>query len=76
VALKSAQRPAELSNIENMDRKRQLFDDLPDSDDGGAPLDLKVNEEFAKRFEHNKKREEKQRRKSFIRIVFQVLKKF
>jgi protein KRI1 len=32
-----------------------------DESDGGAPLEkqgLKINEEYAKRFEHNKKREE------------------
>ena len=36
-----------------------------DSDEGGAQLDagdLKVNHDFARKFEHNKKREEKQRR--------------
>jgi protein KRI1 len=35
-----------------------------DSDSGGAPLDagFKVNEEYAKRFEYNKKREELARR--------------
>lgn len=43
--------------------KRKLLDDSDsDSDDGGAPVEaeagFKVNEEFARRFEHNKKREE------------------
>jgi protein KRI1 len=46
--------------------RKKLFDDSDnnssedDQDDGGAALTggLKVNEEFAKRFEHNKKREE------------------
>ncbi|KAI8949955.1 KRI1-like family C-terminal-domain-containing protein [Xylaria longipes] len=37
-------------------RKKVLFDDSDDESDGGA--DLKINNEFAKRFEHNKKREE------------------
>jgi protein KRI1 len=43
--------------------KRTLFDDDDASSDlevGGAPI-LKVNEEFAERFEHNKKREERHR---------------
>lgn len=41
-----------------------LSSDGSDSEDGGArvkPTDLKVNESFARRFEHNKKREELQR---------------
>jgi protein KRI1 len=50
--------------------KKNLFDSLgdfseEDDEDGGAQLEeipvLKVNKEFAKRFEHNKKREEKHR---------------
>ena len=48
--------------------KRKLLDDSDsESDNGGAPLTesgFKVNEEYARRFEHNKKREERQRRKS------------
>jgi protein KRI1 len=48
--------------------KRKLLDDSDsESDNGGAPLNesgFKVNEEYARRFEHNKKREERQRRKS------------
>lgn len=39
--------------------KKTLFDDSEDESDGGAQI--KVNEEYAKRFEHNKKREERQR---------------
>jgi protein KRI1 len=46
--------------------KRKLLDDSDsDSDNGGAAIggsSLKVNEEYARRFEHNKKREEKQKR--------------
>ncbi|PHH62917.1 hypothetical protein CDD81_6550 [Ophiocordyceps australis] len=40
--------------------KRTLLDSDSDSDsdNGGAPVSLKVNQEFARRFEHNKKREE------------------
>ncbi|KAF4974924.1 hypothetical protein FZEAL_8254 [Fusarium zealandicum] len=45
--------------------KRNLLDDSDsESEDGGAAVvapELKVNEEFARRFEHNKKREERQR---------------
>ncbi|RSM00507.1 hypothetical protein CEP52_009072 [Fusarium oligoseptatum] len=45
--------------------KRNLLDDSDsDSDDGGAAVaapGFRVNEEFARRFEHNKKREERQR---------------
>jgi hypothetical protein len=45
--------------------KDLLSDDCSDSDDGGAQLDssdFKVNQDFARKFEYNKKREEKQRR--------------
>ncbi|GJN66632.1 ribosome biogenesis protein Kri1 [Purpureocillium lilacinum] len=45
--------------------KRNLLEDSDsDSDDGGAQIEtsgFKVNEEYAKRFEHNKKREERHR---------------
>ncbi|GFP59409.1 protein KRI1 homolog [Trichoderma asperellum] len=45
--------------------KRKLLDDSDsDSDDAGAAIGgsgFKVNEEYARRFEHNKKREEKHR---------------
>ncbi|KAI0406686.1 KRI1-like family C-terminal-domain-containing protein [Xylaria palmicola] len=37
-------------------KKKVLFDESDDDSDGGA--DLKINDAFAKRFEHNKKREE------------------
>ncbi|KAI1131650.1 KRI1-like family C-terminal-domain-containing protein [Nemania abortiva] len=37
-------------------KKKVLFDDSEDESDGG--VDLKINDEYAKRFEHNKKREE------------------
>ncbi|KAI0914417.1 KRI1-like family C-terminal-domain-containing protein [Ustulina deusta] len=37
-------------------RSKVLFDDSDDDSDGGA--DLKINDAYAKRFEHNKKREE------------------
>ncbi|KAI1105915.1 Krr1-domain-containing protein [Jackrogersella minutella] len=36
--------------------KQRLFDDSDDESDGGAKL--QINSEYAKRFEHNKKREE------------------
>jgi protein KRI1 len=45
--------------------KRKLLDDSDsDSDDGGAAVEgsgFAVNQEYARRFEHNKKREERQR---------------
>jgi len=51
--------------------KRDLFEGASsgeDPDDGGAQLDndpagFRINQEYARRFEHNKKREERQRRK-------------
>ncbi|KAI5926381.1 KRI1-like family C-terminal-domain-containing protein [Camillea tinctor] len=43
-----------MASAEN--RKKALFDDSDDDSDGGVTL--KVNSEYAKRFEHNKKREE------------------
>lgn len=47
-------------------KKANLLEDSgSDDEDGGAALaapELKVNEEYARRFEHNKKREERQRR--------------
>lgn len=47
-------------------RKNLLVDSDSDSEAESAPVDggFKVNEEFAKRFEYNKKREELSRRKS------------
>ncbi|KAI8959789.1 Krr1-domain-containing protein [Daldinia sp. FL1419] len=39
--------------------KKTLFDDSDDESDGGVKL--QINSEYAKRFEHNKKREELQR---------------
>jgi protein KRI1 len=50
----------------NSGKRKLLNDSDSDSDDGGAALEdntFKVNEEYARRFEHNKKREERQRRK-------------
>ncbi|KAI1302579.1 KRI1-like family C-terminal-domain-containing protein [Xylaria venustula] len=40
-------------------QSKGLFDDSDDDSDGGA--DLKINDAYAKRFEHNKKREERHR---------------
>lgn len=50
-----------------------LSSDSSDSEDGGAQLQdggLKVNEQYARKFEYNKKREEKHRRKhiTFFRV--------
>ncbi|KAK5989131.1 Protein KRI1 [Cladobotryum mycophilum] len=56
---------AAATNDKPKQNKRKLLDDSDsDSDDGGAAIQKKgfqVNEEYARRFEHNKKREEKQR---------------
>ena len=42
--------------------KRNLMEDSDSDSDGGAKIEgFKVNEEYARRFEHNKKREEKHR---------------
>tara|TARA_R110002003_G_scaffold214_1_gene16036 strand:- start:1496 stop:1744 length:249 start_codon:yes stop_codon:yes gene_type:complete len=59
-ALKSAkERPA---------KKAKLLDDSDNSDAEGD-VTLKVNDEYAKRFEYNKKREEKHRRMSHLCCV-------
>lgn len=42
--------------------KKSLFDNDSDESDDDGGVQLKVNEEYAKRFEHNKKREERHRR--------------
>ncbi len=42
-------------------QKQSLFEDSDDESDGGVKL--QINSEYAKRFEHNKKREELHRRK-------------
>lgn len=52
-------------------RKKSLFDDSDDESDGGVKL--QINSEYAKRFEHNKKREELQRRKLRLPILYFVL---
>jgi protein KRI1 len=55
---------ATAANASKLGGKRKLLDDSDsDSDDGGAVLSngFKVDEEFARRLEHNKKREERQR---------------
>lgn len=56
-----------MATTESKPAKRKLLNDSDsESEDGGAPVEnsaFKVNEEYARRFEHNKKREERQRRK-------------
>ncbi|KAF2269066.1 Krr1-domain-containing protein [Lojkania enalia] len=42
-------------------KKAKLLDDNDGSDDDAGRVSLKVNEEYARRFEHNKKRAEKHR---------------
>jgi protein KRI1 len=56
----SAPAPAKTMMLDDSDAS-----DSEDNDNGGASLEtsgFKVNEEYARRFEHNKKREELQRR--------------
>jgi protein KRI1 len=43
-------------------KKAKLLDDSDNSDAEDSGVTLKVNDEYAKRFEYNKKREEKHRR--------------
>jgi hypothetical protein len=54
--------------------KKNLFDEDDSASEGisgGADAaDLKINEDYARRFEHNKKREERQRRKLFTTSYF------
>ncbi|KAI5251782.1 Krr1-domain-containing protein [Aureobasidium subglaciale] len=50
---------AAVPSDEHPSKRTKLFDDDAASDDDA--VNLTINEEFAKRFEHNKKREEKQR---------------
>jgi protein KRI1 len=57
----------ELNGDERPAKKTKLLDNTDDEgsdseDDGVALEPLKVNEEYAARFEHNKKRAERQRR--------------
>jgi protein KRI1 len=56
---------AERSTIKSKVTKRQLLDDSDaessDAESAGDDAGFKVNEEYARRFEHNKKREEKQK---------------
>lgn len=50
-------------NSSKLGKRKLLEDSDSDSDDGGAVLNegFQVNEEFASRLAHNKKREERQR---------------
>jgi hypothetical protein len=55
-------------------KKAKLLDDSDEesgNEDGGVAL--KVNEEYAKRFEHNKKRAERHRRKPNPILIFSVV---
>lgn len=44
-------------------KKTKLLDDSDNEADG---VSLKINEDYARRFEHNKKREEQHRRMHFL----------
>jgi hypothetical protein len=48
-------------------KKAKLLDDSDNSDAEEGGVTLKVNDEYARRFEYNKKREEKHRRMSHVR---------
>ncbi|KAF7881204.1 uncharacterized protein EAF02_007095 [Botrytis sinoallii] len=62
---KAKQEP--IAKVEKVEKSKMMLDDSDSSSEddsvGGAPLEsgFKVNQEYAKRFEHNKKREELQR---------------
>ena len=45
-------------------RMKLLSDDEASDSDANDAAKLSINQDFAKRFEHNKKREERQRRES------------
>lgn len=72
----SIARPDPATTSKTGGNKQSLFDDAgsssdEDSEDGGAQLadessSFKINEEYARRFEHNKKREERQRCKTAL----------
>jgi protein KRI1 len=51
---------ADLGSADSSTKKVKLLDD---SDASENEVDFKVNEEYAKRFQHNKERAEKHRRK-------------
>lgn len=61
----AARVPSTGANGTQLKTKRNLLDDSEsESDGGGAPVGdtpFTVNEEYARRFEHNKKREERHR---------------
>jgi protein KRI1 len=59
---------------ERPSKKAKLLDDTDEEDGSGdesGGVALKVNEEYAKRFEYNKKRAEKHRRKLILPIQIQ-----
>lgn len=56
------------TDTEKPSKKVKLLDSDSEDSDGGVDIntsELKINEEYARRFEHNKKREERQRRALF-----------
>lgn len=53
-------------------KKSKLLDESDDSDAEGGGVTLKVNEEYARRFEYNKKREEQHRRMFRIGLLYKV----
>jgi hypothetical protein len=69
VILSATMAPSSRQTLAASASKKNLFEDASsddDHDDGGARLGngsdgFRINEDYARRFEHNKKREEKQR---------------
>ena len=57
----SSQRATHSSASKKNSVKRALDFGSDDDDDSAGGVELRINEEYAKRFEHNKKREELQR---------------
>jgi hypothetical protein len=64
------------ANGEPLAKRPKLLTDGGDSESSSSDAEepvFKINEEFAKRFEHNKKREELQRRKFLFRSLLQII---
>lgn len=55
--------PFLLDKADRPTKKAKLLDESDEDSDAEGAVALKVNEDYARRFEHNKKREEKHRRR-------------
>lgn len=49
-------------------KKAKLIDESDEGSDAESGVTLKVNEDYARRFEYNKKREEQHKRKSLFTV--------